>query len=128
MKEPRWLTPEIVIVLQSMLLAEHGGDPGIRDMNGLESALGRPLHKFHYESPELPELAAAYAYGLSSNHPFLDGNKRVALAALDVFLRLNGWALATTEVDAAATMIDLASGRLSEADLAAWVRKHAERI
>ena len=128
MKEPRWLTREIVLVMHAMLIAEHGGAAGLRDENALESALGRPRQKHHYDPTDIPALAAAYAFALSSNHPFVDGNKRVALAAIDVFLRLNGWALDASEVDAAATMIDLASGGLTEEALVAWVRGNTERL
>lgn len=90
MNDPRWLTREIVLVLHGALLAEHGGASGLRDEHALESALARPTQKHHYEPSDLFALGAAYAFGLCSNHPFVDGNKRVALASLDVFLRING--------------------------------------
>ena len=128
MSEPRWLTRTIVDALHAMLLAEHGGSAGVRDENGLEAALARPRQKDHYETADILEPAAAYAYGLSTGHPFVDGNKRMALAASDVFLRLNGWALDATEVDATATMIELAAGQLSEQELVAWVRGNAVRL
>ena len=125
MTTPRWLTREIVLVLHGELLAEHGGGPGLRDDGVLESALARPQQKHHYEPQDNPALGATYAYGLCSNHPFVDGNKRVALAALDVFLRLNGWALDATEVDAVMTILDLAAGKLTEEALMDWVRANA---
>jgi death-on-curing protein len=124
---PRWLTREIVIVLHGELIVEHGGASGLRDEGVLESALARPQQKHHYESGDIAALAAMYAFGLCSNHPFVDGNKRVALASLDVFLRINGWALMATEVDAVTTITELASGQLSEKDLAEWVRKNAAK-
>ena len=127
MNDTRWLTREIVIVLHRELIAEHGGASGLRDGGALESALARPQQKHHYESGDICALAATYAFGLCSNHPFVDGNKRVALTSLDVFLRINGWALTATEVDAVATIVELASGQLSEEDLAKWVRKNAVR-
>jgi len=126
--DPRWLTREIVILLHGELIAEHGGAAGLRDGGALESALARPQQKRHYEASDVVALAATCAFGLCSNHPFVDGNKRVALASLDVFLRINGWALTATEVDAVATMLALASGTLSEDGLAAWVRKNADRL
>lgn len=125
MSDPRWLTRDIVIALHGELIAEHGGPAGLRDRASLESAVARPQQKHHYDPQDILGLAAAYAFGLCSNHPFVDGNKRVALASLDVFLRLNGWALMATEVDAVTTILELASGRLSEDGLADWVRKNA---
>ncbi len=128
MSEQRWLTREIGIVLHGMLIEEHGGAAGVRDEHVLEAALARPRHKRHYQDEDLPALAAAYAFALSSSHPFVDGNKRVALAALDVFLRLNGWGLDATEVSAASTMLELAAGHLGEEVLTAWVEEHAKRL
>jgi len=126
--EPRWLTREIVIVLHGELIAEHGGASGLRDEGALESALARPQQKHHYEPGDIVGLAATYAFGLCSNHPFVDGNKRVALASLDVFLRINGWELAATEVDAVTAILELASGQLSEDALVEWVRKNAAKL
>jgi death-on-curing protein len=123
--DPRWLTREIVIVLHGELIAEHGGPAGLRDEAALESAVARPQQKHHYETQDLVALAAAYAFGLCSSHPFVDGNKRVALASLDVFLRINGWALTATEVEAVTTILELATGALSEEGLVEWVRKNA---
>jgi death-on-curing protein len=128
MSAPRWLTRDIVMVLHAQLIAEHGGSAGLRDEGALESALARPQQKQHYEPQDIPALAAVYAFGLSLNHAFVDGNKRVALASLDVFLRLNGWALTATEVEAVTTIRDLASGNLSEEALLAWVRDHVEAL
>ena len=128
MKEPRWLTREIVLVLHGELLAEHGGAAGLRDESGLESALARARQQHHYESRDVLALGAAYAFGLCSNHPFVDGNKRVALASLDVFLRINGWALTASEVEAVSTILELASGALSEGRLTEWVGENAERL
>lgn len=126
MTEPRWLRLDMVFAMHAELLAEHGGAEGLRDEGGLESALGRPRQKHHRESPDLVELAAASAYGLCSNHPFLDGNERIALTSASVFLRLNGWRLAASEVEAASVIRRLASSEMSEAQLVAWMRKNAE--
>jgi death-on-curing protein len=92
------------------------------DLDGLlESALARPKNLLAYGSPSLPELAAAYGFGLAKNHPFLDGNKRIALAALAVFLDVNGYELVAPQTDAVTTILRLASGELSEAQLAVWI-------
>ena len=127
MSDLRWLTRDVVVVLRGELIAEHGGASGLRDEGALQSALARPQQKHHSESADIVALAAMYAFGLCSNHPFVDGNKRVALASLDVFLRINGWALTATEVDAVTTIIELASGERSEEGLADWVRKNAAK-
>ncbi len=125
MKEPRWLTREVVLVIHAQLIAEHGGPAGLRDEAALESAIARPRQKHHYGPTDLPTLAAAYAYGLCTNHPFADGNKRVALACMDVFLRLQGRALLASEVESVSTMLALASGELTEEALAEWIRRNS---
>lgn len=128
MSEPRWLTREIVLVLHAELIAEHGGLQGLRDEAALESAIARPRQKQHYDPQDIVALAAGYAFGLCSNHPFVDGNKRTALAALDVFLRINGCALTATEIDAVATIVELASSKLSEEELTEWVRTNVKQL
>lgn len=121
----RWLTTEIVLAIHGELIAEHGGPDELRDEAALESAMARPRQKAAYGSPDLAALAAAYGFGLCRNHPFLDGNKRVTLAAIDVFLRLNGARLTATELDAAATILALAAGEIDEAQLATWIRERS---
>lgn len=128
MKEPVWLTADIVCALHSQLLAEHGGQEGIRDRGLLESALARPRNRFAYEREGLAGLAAAYGFGLCRNHPFLDGNKRVAFAAMDVFLQLQGRTLAAPEPEAVERILALASGHMTEKELEAWVRKRMKRV
>lgn len=123
MTAPRWLTKGMVLAMHGELLFEHGGLPGLRDEGALASALARPVHALGYGSPGLAALAAAYGFGLARNHPFGDGNKRIALAAMDVFLQLNGREIVAPEPEAVAVMRDLAAGRLREAELAAWVEK-----
>jgi death-on-curing protein len=121
MKEPIWVLPEIVASLHQMLLAEHGGSPGVRDQGLLDSALSRPRQRFSYsEDHSIFDLAAAYAYGLAGNHPFIDGNKRVALTVAAVFLEMNGYALDASEAEAVVIFEQLASGSLSEEDLSRW--------
>ena len=112
----------MAIAIHDEQLAIHGGSPGIRDMGALESAIDRPRNKWAYESSELPELAAAYAYGISRNHPFVDGNKRTSLLALYTFLGINGIEFVVREDMAAAMMISLAAGEVSEESLARWIR------
>ena len=106
-------------------LAEHGGGEGIRDAGLLESALKRPLNKFAYGQPDLCDLAAAYAYGISRTHPFVDGNKRTALVASLTFLAINGLRTTSTQAENVAAFLALAAGELDESALAAWLRKHA---
>ena len=122
MSEPKWLTSLMVIAIHDEQLAIHGGSAGIRDMGALESAIDRPRNKWAYESSELPELAAAYAYGISRNHPFVDGNKRTSLLALYTFLGINGIEFVVREDMAAAMIISLAAGEVSEESLARWIR------
>jgi death-on-curing protein len=121
--EPRWLTRRMLEAIHEGQLREHGGSPGIRDAGLLESALGRPQHKFAYaRRSHLATLAAAYTFGLAKNHAFIDGNKRTAFMAAYVFLALNGQDLDAAEPDVVTTMGHVAAGRLSEMGLASWIR------
>lgn len=123
---PVWLSRVVVDAIHLDQLREHGGLSGVRDENVLESALARPQQKWHYEpDADLASLAAAYAYGLARNHPYRDGNKRIAFLALATFLLLNGLELKTTDADVVAHMLALAEGRLSEDELASWIRSHS---
>jgi len=117
-----WLLLPIVLAIHDEQLAEHGGSAGVRDIALLESALNRPVNKWNYESAELPELAAAYAYGIARNHPFVDGNKRTALLTMYTFLGVNGVDFIVAEADAAAIILSLAAGEISEESLARWIR------
>ncbi|HEU0013007.1 MAG TPA: type II toxin-antitoxin system death-on-curing family toxin [Longimicrobium sp.] len=124
MDEPRWLWRAIVDAVHRELVEEHGGLYGVRDAGMIESALARPLNRWSYEGAgaDLADLAAAYGFALARNHGYLDGNKRIALAAMHVFAWINGHEIAAEEPDEVATMLDVASGVLGEADLAAWLR------
>jgi death-on-curing protein len=123
MTEPRWLTVEEVRRLHALQINEFGGTQGIRDAGPLESAVLRPRQRYHYgELKMIVDLAVACAVALSGNHPFLDGNKRVAFHAMLVFLRLHGLALKATPGEATEMMRALASGHASEAESTAWVR------
>lgn len=124
--EPRWLSRLVVDAIHNDQLHEHGGLPGVRDGNVLESALALARHKWHYgSSVDIPALAAAYGFGLAKNHPYHDGNKRIAFLAIVTFLGLNGYELDATDAEVIAVMLAVADGRLSEEHLAAWVRQHA---
>lgn len=123
MKEPVWILSEAVLAIHQILLAEHGGLPGLRDQKLLDSALARPRHRFSYgENTSIFELAASYSFGLAKNHPFIDGNKRIALTVAAVFIELNGHSLDAPEADAAIIYEKLASGLLTEDALSNWFR------
>jgi death-on-curing protein len=128
MKEPLWLSRPVVDSIHLDQLREHGGFPGIRDENALESALSRARNKWEYgEGRDLAELAAAYAFGISSSHPYRDGNKRITFLAMVTFLGLNEKEFDATEEDVVVTMLALASGQLSEKRLAKWIRERISR-
>jgi death-on-curing protein len=122
MSEPEWLDNNIILDVHAEQLALFGGADGIRDMGMLESALGRPLNKFSYGEIDLAALAAAYAFGLARNHPFVDGNKRAAFASIIVFLGLNGIDFDVPPEEASAMILGVAAGEVSEESLARWIR------
>ena len=121
MSEPDWLDLPIVLDVHSEQLALFGGADGVRDIGLLESALGRPQNKYGYGESELAALAAAYAFGIARNHPFVDGNKRTAFASTIVFLGLNGIDFDVPSAEATAMMLALAAGEIDEAGLARWI-------
>jgi death-on-curing protein len=122
MTEPRWVLDAVVVAVHRLLVAEHGGSPGIRDKGLLDSALARPEQRFCYEpQATLFDLAAAYGYGLAKNHPFVDGNKRAALAIAAIFLEMNGFSLNAPEPETVVVIEKLAAGDLSEPALAQWL-------
>lgn len=127
MSGPRWVLPETVLALQELLLAGFGGLAGVRDRGLFDSAMSRPRQLVHYGRPDFFDLAAAYAFGLVQNHPFFDGNKRIAFATAVLFLELNGWTFTATEVDAVVRTLALAAGELDEPGYAKWLRAHADR-
>jgi death-on-curing protein len=122
MSEPVWLPVELVVAIHETQLRRFGGPSGMRDRGALESALDRPRNKWAYEQWDVPALAAAYAFGLARNHPFVDGNKRVALLAMITFLGLNDVDFRADEAEAAVIIRDLAAGIVSEEGLARWIR------
>lgn len=122
----RWLPLPLVAVIHHELILEHGGARGVRDAGLLSAALARPRNLFAYETADVYRLAAAYAFGIARNHPFVDGNKRTALMAMYTFLRLNGVQLGAREEDAYLTMMQVAEGTLTEPELAAWIKQHSQ--
>jgi death-on-curing protein len=122
MSEPFWLTRQMIIAIHDEQLAIHGGASGLRDDGMLESALDRPKNRWAYERAEVAELAAAYAFGIARNHPFIDGNKRTALLALYTFLGVNGFDFMVSEAEAAAMILALAAGEVNEEGLTRWIR------
>ena len=122
MNEPIWLDVEILIDLHAEQLALFGGPDGIRDQGMLESALGRPINKFSYAETDLAALAAAYAFGIARNHPFVDGNKRAAFGALIVFLGLNDIDFMVPPENATAMILALAATEVDEEGLTRWIR------
>lgn len=118
----------VVDAIHSDQLREHGGLPGIRDENILESALARPQQKWHHgEETDVPLLAAAYAFGLVRHHPYRDGNKRIGFLAMVTFLGINGYRFEATDADVVTQFVALAAGEVSEAQLAAWIGANARR-
>lgn len=121
--EPRWVPRLVVDAVHLDLVREHGGLQGTRDEDALEAALARPRHHWAYgERSDLADLAAAYAFGITRDHPYFDGNKRIAFVTMVVFLRLNGARIEASQEEVVAVMLELAGGLLSEAGLAEWVR------
>jgi death-on-curing protein len=122
---PIWLDRLIVEAIHFDQLRAHGGLPGLRDENALESALARPRNRSVYDSSsDLAALAAAYGYGLVTSHPFVDGNKRVGFLAMYVFLGLNGKEIEVEEPEVVELMVEIAGGGRSEQKIAAWLRHH----
>ena len=117
-----WITLDVAMTAHAEQLAEHGGGEGVRDLRLLESAMARPQNLVTYGQPDAAALAAAYAFGIARNHPFVDGNKRTAAVVSETFLALNGFALTASDAELAVAFIDLAAGELSEAELEAWLR------
>lgn len=116
-----WISRDVALAIHDEQLAEHGGASGVRNTGGLESALGRPINKAAYSEPDVAALAAAYAFGIAKNHPFVDGNKRSAYVAMELFLALNGHDLIASDVDAVMAMLNLAAGDISEEEFAGWI-------
>ena len=124
-KEPKWLSRLVVDAVHTDQIREHGGLPGVRDENALESALARPQQRWQYDSGvDAAAAAAAYAFGLVKNHPYRDGNKRVGFLAMVTFLGINGLDFDAPEPEVVTKILMLADGSLSEEQLTEWVRSH----
>lgn len=119
-----WIATEVALAAHAEQLAEHGGGDGIRDAGMLDSAMARPQNLAQYGDPDAAALAAAYAFGIARNHPFIDGNKRTAAVVSETFLMLNGYALGATDAELVVAFVALAAGELSEDELADWFRQH----
>jgi death-on-curing protein len=124
-RHPVWVDREALLRQHEESLVLFGGAPGIRDAGLLDSALARPQQLFAYGTPDLADLAAAYAFGVARNHAFVDGNKRAAFLALGMFLAANDVRLVGAPADATRMMLAVAAGEVAAVDLAAWVRAHA---
>lgn len=122
-----WLSKAVVLAAHEEQLSEHGGAVGLRDDGLLESALARPKHLFSYTEPEpdIPALAASYAFGIARDHPFTDGNKRTSLVVAETFMLLNGIELEAGDAELLTTWLQLAKGEISESNLAAWLRERS---
>jgi len=125
MTEPVWTEFEVVLAIHDGQLAEHGGQAGVRDRGLLESAMARPQNQFAYGEHSIARLAASYAFGISRNHPFLDGNKRTSMVVAELFLELNGSDLTATDAECVTTFLRLAADELTEEELADWIAAHS---
>lgn len=124
----RWLSAAVLRTVHEEQLSEHGGAPGTRDAALFESALARPQQLAAHGDPDLFDLAASHGVALAKNHPFTDGNKRTAFVAMELFLLLNGQELAADDASCVIAMVAMAAGQLREAELAAWLRTHAQSL
>lgn len=118
-----WISVDVALAAHAEQLAEHGGGAGVRDQASLESAIARPRNLAAYGEPDAAALAAAYAYGIARNHPFVDGNKRTAAVVSETFLVMNGYRLAASDAELVVAFIALAGGELSEDEMAEWFRE-----
>ena len=130
MTEPIWINVRVIKAFHDRQINEHGGLPGLGDEELFLSALSRPKNAYHYsdQKPDVAELAAAYGFGLAKNHPFNDANKRTALIAMRLFLKLNGYDLAALPEDKYKTIIYVAASDITEDELAQWIRKNLKEI
>jgi death-on-curing protein len=124
--EPIWLRRDVLLAVHGQLLADHGGAQGVRDEGLLDSALARPKQLFSYGDPDIGGLAAAYAFAIAKTHPFVDGNKRAAFMAAYVFLVRNGYRPSMSEAEAVVMMSGVASGEISEDELAVWFANNVQ--
>lgn len=121
-----WLDAQVMLAVHEEQLAEHGGGSGVRDQGLFDSALNRPQNLAAYGDPDVAALAADYGFGLARNHAFVDGNKRTAFVAVELFLALNGWRLTADDAACVLTTLALAAGDLREDEFAQWLRAHIQ--
>lgn len=126
MREPIWISDDLALAIHERQLAEHGGGSGIRDRGMFESAMPRPLqlHAYGGSEVEIPDLAAAHAFGLARNHPFVDGNKRTAYVVCRTFLVINGWDMIGSLDDRYAAFVAMSAGQTDEQAFTVWLRQH----
>lgn len=122
-----WIATEVAEAAHLEQIAEHGGGEGVRDAGLLASAMARPRNLVDYGTPDIADLAAAYAFGIARNHPFIDGNKRTAAVVSETFLMLNGYALTASDAELVVAMLALAAGELEESELGDWFRERIMR-
>jgi death-on-curing protein len=127
-KDWRWVALDVATAAHAEQLAEHGGGEGVRDLELLESAMARPRNLAAYGKPDAAALAAAYAYGIARNHPFVDGNKRTAAVVSETFLVLNGYRLIASDAELVVAFVALAAGELSEDEMADWFRQRVKKV
>ena len=127
MKKWVWIDLSVILAVHDEQIAEHGGLAGIRDRALLESALARPRNLAAYGKPDHADLSACYGTGIANNHPFVDGNKRTAFVAVELFLALNGWKLTASDADAVIALLAVADGTLADAASADWIRQYAAK-
>jgi death-on-curing protein len=129
--EPKWVSEQSARYIHAQFMDEHGGHYGPSHEGALEAALARPRHPYHYspeQRPSLERLAAAYGFAIARGHCFPDGNKRLALGVIDVFLQLNGRELAAAEAEAVVTIRAVAAGEMDEEELAAWISANSASL
>ncbi|MGA2625173.1 MAG: type II toxin-antitoxin system death-on-curing family toxin [Bacteroidota bacterium] len=128
--EVHFIPQEVVLTIHADLLQRYGGAPGLRDSGLLDSALAQPKITVagKYANKSIFDKAAAYGFHICKNHPFVDGNKRVAFVLMDIFLQKNGWEVTSTEEEAYRTIMDLASGKLTKSQLSNWLKEHSSKL
>lgn len=125
MADPIWITVAVALVIHNDQIASHGGVDGLRDLGLLESALAHPRYQLEYAKVDIWQMSAAYGYGITKNHPFIDGNKRTGFQIMYVFLKVNGYDFQAPEPEVVRVMQALAAGNFSEVQLAAWLEKYS---
>jgi len=122
---PQWVGLSVVLAIHEQQISEHGGSLGIRDLEAIESALGRPKNLLLYGEPDIFDLAAAYGFGLSQNHGYIDGNKRTAYVVTRLFLMLNGQDIRASAAERVFAFLEVGKGEMGQAELASWLRSHS---